>query len=635
MSHRERSVARATANARRRARREDPEGTLRVGRLLRTVSHLTPSQLWHRARSTARRALWSGLGARLGDHYRSRAAQFAQARFDEPGLARVAALRGARADSKASLARARDALQGRFSFLGETRDLGADVSWYRADLDVGTRLWKTLLHEFDWSIDLARAARDSGDSAYRERFESLLVSWSAASPIGRPGYARDVWNARAVANRIVHWAIAGSILQLQPGDALHARLREQLAVHALFLRDNLEFDLRCNHLLRDYLGLLFADALLGAAPDALEGLRAEVDEQVLADGCHIERSPLYHVMVLQDLVEARELLGAQCPNWLRDAVARMAAFLAALLPASGDLPLFGDSWRGDIDPMRTLEQAGAPTRPPSAVDPTQGSGLLALRRDATHAVFRAGPHGPDYQLGHAHADGLSFELYRGRIPVITDTGTQTYDAGPIRQRLRSTAAHNTLQLDGEEQLEAWGSFRAGRRGRGQILAWGSDNSWNWVWATHSGYQWLAGRPLHQRLLAVSQHGLIALDAVTGAGRHRIRSTLHPHPDLAPQAVEIAALRGVIQKIQVSLHERFNESRPMTEWFVETEAELPWFGGWRIAWPLGEGPTPFELRETPTGCALEWGGALAGDLNWNLQSGVVEFGARRDGARSAS
>jgi uncharacterized heparinase superfamily protein len=611
------------------------EGTLRVGRLLRTVSHLTPSQIWHRSRNSARRNLWARFGSRLDDHYRSLAQKPGEARFDDPGLARVAALRCARTDSQASLTVSRDALEGRFRFLGEARDMGVDVDWNRKDLDQGTRLWKTHLHEFDYAIDLARAARDSGDAAYRDRLASLITSWSAVSPIGQPDYARDVWNARAVANRIVNWAIAGSILQLQTSDPLHTQLQEQVAVHTLFLRDNLEFDLRCNHLLRDYVGLLFANALMGGAPEALEGLRAEVDEQVLADGCHIERSPLYHAVVLQDLIESRELLAAQAPSWLREAIARMAEFLRNLLPPSGDLPLFGDSWRGDIDPSRILEEAGESGAVSSAVDPDRGGGLIALGRGANHAVFRAGPHGPDYQLGHAHADGLSFELYRGPIAIICDTGTQTYDAGPIRQRLRSTAAHNTVQLDGEEQLEAWGSFRVGRRGSGRVIAWGSDNTWDWTWATHNGYQWLPGRPLHQRLFAVSRQAVIALDAVTGAGHHRIRSALHPHPDLDAESVEIEALRGTVEKTEVPLHEQFNESRQMTEWFVETQVELPWFGGWRITFEAGDTATRIELSETATGCVLEWGGATAGALSWNLKSEEVEFRPLRSAIDSAT
>ncbi len=74
---------------------------------------------------------------------------------------------------------------------------------------------------------------------------------------------------------------------------------------------------------------------------------------------------------------------------------------------------------------------------------------------------------------------------------------------------------------------------------------------------------------------------------------------------------------------------------MTEWFVEAEAELPWFGGWGIAFGVGEDPAPIELRETATGCVLDWGGAVAIVVNWNLQSGVVEFGPRRSAASSAT
>ena len=36
-----------------------------------------------------------------------------------------------------------------------------------------------------------------------------------ASPIERPDFALESWNARAVANRLVHWAVAGHVLRLR------------------------------------------------------------------------------------------------------------------------------------------------------------------------------------------------------------------------------------------------------------------------------------------------------------------------------------------------------------------------------------------------------------------------------------
>ncbi len=564
-------------------------------RFLRTVAHLEARQIAHRGRAIARRAIWARAGARIDARYRARAAALAPARFDHPGLARVAGLRAERVDPGASLRTAQVALAGRFSFLDRSRDLGEEVDWYRADLDSGTRPWKTLLHEFPFAVDLALAGRASAEPGYRDRLLALVRSWCAASPVARPDSDRDAWNARAVATRLVSWALAASLFGLRREEPGGEMLSRELAVHALFLRDHLEWDTRANHLLRDVVGLVFAHELFGCDADALSLLRDQVAEQVLVDGCHVERVPLYHAVVLQDLVEVRALLGDGAPDWLDDAVARMAGFLAYLLPGDGRLPLLGDTWHGVVEPQRLLAEAGE-SIPPSSGAPEHASGLVVLRRGDAHAVLRAGAHGPDYQLGHAHADGLSFELSRGERRVVTDTGTLTYDTGPARERLRSTAAHNTVQIDGAEQIECWSSFRVGRRGRARVTARGSDARWDWVVAQHDGYRWLPGRPQHRRLLAVSDEAAIVLDAITGGGRHTVRSALHLHPELGPDDRRALALGAEAQCAVVPLHERFNTSRDMEELFVETRAPLPWYGGWLVLFSGGQAPCASELRD---------------------------------------
>ena len=146
-----------------------------VGRLLRTVAHLAPSQVWHRLRLDVQNAVWERSGRRIDARYRARAARLPTARFDLPGMARLAALRAGRSSDSDSLTIARDALEGRFSFLGVTHDLGRDVDWFRPDLDRGTRLWKTLLHEFPFAIDLARAARSTGTGAVFEPTPARLA----------------------------------------------------------------------------------------------------------------------------------------------------------------------------------------------------------------------------------------------------------------------------------------------------------------------------------------------------------------------------------------------------------------------------------------------------------------------------
>jgi uncharacterized heparinase superfamily protein len=553
-----------------------------LSRWLRTVRHLEASQLWHRARLSARRAWWEQRGVAVHAGYEARAEAIGPARLGHPGLARVAALRERLADARDSRAVADAALAGRFTFLGRERTFGERVAWFDASLDEGTRLWKTLLHEFSYALDLARAARASGDARYRARCLALMWSWSAEATIGRPGFAKDSWNARAAATRLVNWALAAAVLGLDP-DAEDGRfVAHAVSLHTLFLRENLEWDVRANHLLRDAVGLVFAHELTGAAPEAAALLRAQLAEQILPDGCHYERTPHYHAIALQDLLELRALLGERTPDWLAEAIARMAGFLAYLLPDDGRLPLFGDTWHGEVEPRRLLAEAGEAT-PPGPGAPERASGLVVLRAGPAHVVVRAGPHGPDHQLGHAHADLLSLEASLGRVRVVTDTGTGTYDAGPVRERLRSTAAHNTVQLDGAELLEAWGSFRSGRRGRASVRWRGAANGFELLHAGHGAWGFLAGRPRHERLVAVSPDLLLVLDAVLGSGRHRVRSALHLHPDL-PTSLELGVTPrgGRVSSLLVPLHERFNQTREMTEWVVEADAALPWLGGFALA-----------------------------------------------------
>ena len=583
------------------------DARFRLGRWLRTVRHLEASQLWHRARLELRRALWERRGAAVQARYEARAARLAPATLDHPGLVRVAALRERMTNPEESRARADAALAGRFRFLEQERAFGERVAWFDPALDVGTRLWKTRLHEFAYALDLAWAARATGDARYRERCLALMRSWSAEARIGRPGFARDSWNARAVATRLVNWALAAALLGLARDCEDGGFVARALALHGLFLRENLEWDVRANHLLRDAAGLVFAHELTGCAPEALDVLRDQLSAQILPDGCHYERTPLYHAIVLQDLLELRALLGERTPGWLADGVARMAGFLAYLLPEDRELPLFGDTWQGEVEPRRLLAEAGKGTAPgPGAVE--RASGLVVLRAGPVHVVVRAGAHGPDHQLGHAHADLLSFEASVGAARIVTDTGTGGYDAGPLRDRMRSTAAHNTVQLDGAELLETWGSFRTGRRGRAAVRWRGRDGAFELLWAGHGAWSFLAGAPRHERLLAVSSERMLVLDAVLGRGRHRIRSALHLHPD-APSA-RVAPRGGDGVRASQPLHQRFNQTRELTEIALETEAELPWVGGFVLGWGTAEDDWRLDfaagvVRVRLAGLELRW------------------------------
>lgn len=57
---------------------------------------------------------------------------------------------------------------------------------------------------------------------------------------------------------------------------------------------------------------------------------------------------------------------------------------------------------------------------------------------------------------------MSFELFKAGKPVIVNCGTYAYQCKE-RSFFRSTAAHNTVLINGEEQSQCWGAFRLAKR----------------------------------------------------------------------------------------------------------------------------------------------------------------------------
>jgi uncharacterized heparinase superfamily protein len=77
-------------------------------------------------------------------------------------------------------------------------------------------------------------------------------------------------------------------------------------------------------------------------------------------------------------------------------------------------------------------------------------------------------------------------VHTGGEPLLIDTGSSTYAPGAARDRERSTAAHNTLQVDCRDSTEVWGAFRAGRRARVLDVSAHADAEGVTIEAAHDG-----------------------------------------------------------------------------------------------------------------------------------------------------
>ncbi|WP_443673235.1 heparinase II/III domain-containing protein [Frankia tisae] len=512
------------------------------GRYLRTVGHLRPEQVVARVRLRTQQATLVHLPAArrlLG----TEGPRSGRRRDRWTGWPEGFAPFDARVD--ADRPRAEDLAAGTLTLLGASRALGDPPDWQQAQ---APRLWRYHLHYWDWAWSLA--AHPERPWA-RATFARLYRSWSRDTWMGHG----DAWSPYVASLRA--WSWCGLAPPLVGGTRLEPAFVAELARHAAFLRLHLETDVGGNHLLKNLkalLGLAVAFGNSRAAERWTDRFRREISRQVLVDGGHVERAPAYHCQVLADLDDVIALLraaGRPVPPDLHAAHSRMLRWLGHVLAPDGGVPLLNDGFPvhsrvvATLRPMPTVGSNAVPTAVPDtgqSGSPGDGlvllpeSGVAVLRSGHWHVLADVGQTCPDDLPAHAHADTLSFLLWYDGTPLLVDTGTSTYAAGPTRALERSTRAHNTVVVDGRDSTEVWGAFRAGRRARVNIseamrLGAADGGPQLRLTAAHDGYRWLPGGPCHQRTWQLDPTGLRVDDQVTGRGRHRLEVMFHLAPGL--------------------------------------------------------------------------------------------------------
>ncbi|HSC81288.1 MAG TPA: heparinase II/III-family protein, partial [Chitinolyticbacter sp.] len=147
--------------------------------------------------------------------------------------------------------------------------------------------------------------------------------------------------------------------------------------------------------------------------------------------------------------------------------------------------------------------------------------------DEVKIVLDAGPLGYLGIAAHGHADALSLQLSVGGVPLLVDPGTYSYHApGPWREHFRGTAAHNTVQIDGQSQSVSGGRFMWISHAQSRCEQF-SVNDRETVWAgRHDGYRRLPSKASHLRRVVFDHQKkqLVVTDRIDIAAPCRV--TLH-------------------------------------------------------------------------------------------------------------
>lgn len=431
----------------------------------------------------------------------------------------------------------------RFQFLNQQHEVRTPSDWNNPDWP---RLWIYNLHYFDDLDATDRLARS-------EWHEAWIGRWIADNP--PPSGAG--WEPYCLSLRIVNWCRfawrGGRLSDL----AIHS-----LAVQARALADQLEFHLLGNHLFENAKALVFAGLFFEGSEantwlqTGLRYLVRELDEQILEDGGHFERSPMYHNIILTDileLIEALRLFPGRAPlsvtEKLRQTASLMLDWAGAMAHDDGGPSFFNDSALGiapDIPALQSMagtldiHSSGIEGRP--VVIDLAASGYFRARCGPALLIADVGEVGPDYLPGHAHADTLSCELSLGGHRLLVNTGTSTYDIGTDRLSQRGTAAHNTVVVDGENSSEVWSSFRVARRARVTERGMDQVDRQAIFWGAHDGYRRLGGRLVHSRRWTLTSGDLLVEDELSGT-RRTAAAYWRFHPDVTLHCMSPVAFEG--------------------------------------------------------------------------------------------
>jgi hypothetical protein len=288
--------------------------------------------------------------------------------------------------------------------------------------------------------------------------------------------------------------------------------------------------------------------------------------QVLPDGADFERSLPYHRLVAEIFVHGAllaECHGEPLPGPFLDRLALMLEFTAAATRRDGSVPQWGDNDDGRLLPLdgyathmphdhrhllalggRLLERADieargdgrdveatwlrgdAPTRQPATVAlesrAFEAIGCYILRTADLHVAVSCGPVGTGGLGNHTHNDLLSIVVSAGGREWVVDPGTGSYTRDPaLRNRLRGTAAHATLQLGAREQNPLGAGmddlFRITARSRPEVVAWSCDGANAILRARHDGFSGPDGTWTHERSVALhgGERSIVVRDRLDG------------------------------------------------------------------------------------------------------------------------
>lgn len=429
---------------------------------------------------------------------------------------------------------------------------------------------------FPQAYHLARAAAFEPERArgWAEALDEQIASFLRETP-----YPRGIhWaSSQEVTIRLAAWLFALSATRDVARD--RAALTDAITRYAWtsghHLADEIGYARHAvynNHLIAEAFGLYLVSRLVPSchtsrkwAREGIDTLDVEADRQVYRDGAYINLSHNYHRVILQDYLLAWVLRKSEgvteVPSAWRRAMERSLDFLVAHQnPADGRLPNQGANdgslprvlstcdfadfrptlqclsvalrgerlyapgpWDEEAAWLLGAKALDVPLRPltrRSVSFSVTGYHVLRGADESSFAALRCG----DVPDRFGQIDMLHLDVWWRGENVLVDGGTYLYNGpGPWHDHLLRTESHNTVMVDGRDQMLHYRKFKFLYPTRARLLAFEERGAARWMTGEHHGYARHPGRCVHRRsVLMLGDDVGVVVDRIEGEGRHAAR-----------------------------------------------------------------------------------------------------------------
>ncbi len=360
------------------------------------------------------------------------------------------------------------------------------------------------VHRFDWLKDMI-AHSDAG----LNRACAIVDDWT--EHFGQ--FHAFFWRLDPLTSRVWNWLLAGRHLFQTGTDAARQSRLDALHQQILYMQKTLHICTDPEVLWRaGCINLAYAlvQEDQPSLKSALKAFEALTDDQLLADGGHISRSPQTLLLCLADMLVLQDLLkqvNIECPEFMQKWIMRMAAMVNFFKLHDGALAVFNNGSETRMEGVDAVLKASGQT--PRNFMFTIKSGFHKLRKEKLTLMLDCGTAPPAPYATKAHAGPLGFEFTDGTARIVTSSGFSPEANLEWQAASRRTIAHSTLSLSGRDAV----TFKTCETSQLLYPAGPVDlvakrmeeESKVWLEAQHSGFKEKYGL-IHKRRLSVSASG---------------------------------------------------------------------------------------------------------------------------------